>query len=546
MAIIAACVWAGAAGASGGIEASDAKDASPGAQAGNAAITRTDFAAAYLRFELAMLEASIDGVPGAALGAEETARVNREFDAVTLLFFSRDYAPAIRRLNELTASLRREKEVSAARNAKNAAASLAVRVTPQVYAFEKAPAAEGSERDGGAAPAPSLSLRVESIYPFSGDRPDKDALAVEFRRPAAGMAFATSGKTGRTERPVARLPFRAEFAADGTLSLELPFEVDRARFVPGIYDVGIAAGDAFIRTGTWTVVRESLDAVRERNEARLAALRIDPASPEQEGGGLDDAFESVKARNGLLADSLSPDNTAQAVLDLAGLAAQVEAEIEALARGVDPFRTRSGDTWRVVRLGDRRAPVRVYAPKAAATSTEPVPLVVAFHGAGGDENMFMEGYGAGLINRLAEEYGVIVASPYSNMFVGAHGPALFDRMLAVLSAEYPVDGRRVYLIGHSMGASVVSRLAAARAEKIAAGVCLAGFTGFGESAEKTPPVLVIAAELDPLAAPSRIEPVVRRAANRGLPVEYRIVEGYGHTLVVARELPAVFEWLLRR
>ena len=532
-AIVAACVWAGA------VEAPDKPGAAADATTGTAAVTRTDFAAAYLRFEMAMLEAALDGVPGAALSAEEAVRVNREFDAVTLLFFSKHYAPAIRRLNELAASLAPGTKSAAERNAENAAASLAVRVTPQVYAPAWADAAGGKASE---APVP-LSLRVESIYPYSGDRPEKAALAVEFRKPLA-RTVAAAGERREAERPVARVPFAAEFAADGTLNLDVPFKFDPTRFGPGMYDVGISAGASFVRTGTWTIVREKLDAVRERNEGRIASLRIDPTR--EKFGGQADALESVKARNGLLTDSPSPDNTAQAVLDLAGLAAQVEAEIETLAGGRNPFKARPGDAWRVVPFGDRRVPVRIYAPEAAATADGPVPLVVALHGAGGDENMFLEGYGAGFIKRLADEHGVIVVSPFTNMFAGADGPALFDRMLGMMSADYPVDGRRVYLVGHSMGAGVVGRLAASRPEKIAAAACLCGFQGFGEGVGMTPPVLVIAAALDPLAAPSRIEPLVRKAADRGLPVEYRLVEGYGHTLVVARELPAVFDWLIRR
>lgn len=41
----------------------------------------------------------------------------------------------------------------------------------------------------------------------------------------------------------------------------------------------------------------------------------------------------------------------------------------------------------------------------------PRPLLVVLHGAGGDENMFPEAYGAGIIKRIAEKHGLLVASP---------------------------------------------------------------------------------------------------------------------------------------
>jgi hypothetical protein len=57
-------------------------------------------------------------------------------------------------------------------------------------------------------------------------------------------------------------------------------------------------------------------------------------------------------------------------------------------------------------------------------------------------------------------------------------------------------------------------------------------------------VLVIASELDRIAVPSRIEATVERAKAAGLPVEYRLLKNYGHTLAVTKVLPDVVDWLL--
>jgi predicted esterase len=463
-------------------------------------VTRADFAASYLRFEETLSEMTLD--PG------EAARVNREFDALTLLFFQKNYSRAVRKLHELTVSLGAG---ASAADAGTAAMSLAVRVMPPVFVL-------GSE---------DPALRVESLYDWTSDTGEIDP-AVEIRK----------RKMRQNETAAVRVSFRADFRAGGSVDIELPFALDPSRLAPGMYDLGIVYEKEFIRTGSWTVVRDDLDVVRERNFGRIAALHHDPKKKD-----LDDALASVEARNNLLSQSPSPENTAQAVLDLSALAAAVDTEIEALGRGKNPYRGMRGDTWRVISDGQRRIPMRLYAPESAQLDA-PLPLVVAFHGAGGDENMFMEGYGAGLIKRLAETYGVLVVSPFTNAFTGPGGPALFDRMLEILAAEYLLETGRIYLLGHSMGAGVVNRLCAERPDKIVAASCLSGFQGFGDAVSSIPPVLVIAAELDPLAAPSRIEPPAAKAAERGLPVTYRMVSGYGHTLVVARELPAVFEWMM--
>lgn len=461
-------------------------------------VSRADFAASYLRFEQAFRIASLDSA--------ETVRVNQEFDALTLLFFSRRYDRAVRKLHELTASLGPGGEVQAA------TASLAVRVEPSVYVT-------GQDEN----PAPVL--RIEGLYDLPESCVPID-LAAEIRIPGGSPS----------QKPVWRVPFRAEWEEGRFLNMELPFSIDPSTIEPGKYDLGIRMQNEYIRSGTWSVVRHDLDTVRDRNDGRIESIEIG-AGPE-----LRDALESVRARNRLLASHPSPENTAQAVLDLAVLAEEIDHEIEALRRKENPFRERKGDSWRVIPLEEQRVPVRIYAPGTGRPDAG-WPLVVAFHGAGGDENMFMEGYGAGLIRTLADSGGVIVASPFTNAFAGVNGAALFDCLLEMLSTDYYLNAGRIYLIGHSMGAGVVNRLVQARPKNIAAAACLCGFRSFGETVESVPPVLVIAAELDPLAGPARIRPAAEEAAARGLPVTYRMVPGYGHTLVVARKLPEVFTWL---
>jgi predicted esterase len=361
-------------------------------------VTRAEFAGAYLKFETALR--------GARLSDAEAARVNKEFDALTLAFFMKDYARAMSRLNALTDSL-----------GAGAVAAAPVKVYP-----------------------PAL---------YAAQRPAAEALLARLSRISAG----------------------------------------------------------------------------------------EPA--------LAQALAAVRARVRLLSEPPSPENTAQLMQDPVALAAQVSVEVGALEKGADPFKGRTGDYWRVVRIGGSDVPVRVYlAPGAAASGR--VPLVVAFHGAGGDENMFMDGYGAGLAKELAGARGFLLVTPATYPFMGDRAAASFDTLVEALSWDYPVDADRIYVFGHSLGGVLSGVLAAARPGTLAAAACLSGFQGFKADAGRVAPTLIVAAELDPISPPARIEPAFKRAAAAGLPVEYRFVKSYGHTLTVARVLPDVVDWLLAR
>jgi len=85
-----------------------------------------------------------------------------------------------------------------------------------------------------------------------------------------------------------------------------------------------------------------------------------------------------------------------------------------------------------------------------ATRSKGSPLVVAFHGAGGSENMFFESYGAGGLIELCRQRGWSVVSPRQSLL--GLGMDL-DKMLDELGSHLDFDPKRVLVIGHSMGAA---------------------------------------------------------------------------------------------
>jgi predicted esterase len=173
-----------------------------------------------------------------------------------------------------------------------------------------------------------------------------------------------------------------------------------------------------------------------------------------------------------------------------------------------------------------------------------LPLIIAFHGAGGDEQMFLYGYGAGRIRVLAEQHGVLIATPETGGFL--RSPEAFDRLLESLERDYAIDPDRIYVLGHSLGAAAAGLLARTRANRIAAAATIAGGIGT-PTAGPLAPTLVIAAELDRITGgPDRVRQAVAAAREKGLPIEYRLHPNYGHTLIVGQVLPEVFDWLLAR
>lgn len=222
---------------------------------------------------------------------------------------------------------------------------------------------------------------------------------------------------------------------------------------------------------------------------------------------------------------------------------QLVDEFESIKDGRNPYTNRRGDIWRPYFISDHPAPMRLFCPEHREPPAAGWPLVIALHGAGGNEHMFMAAYGAGRIKELAEQRGFIVASPLNSPLSAQ--PMVFDGLVDSIAADYPIDRTRVYLIGHSMGAGVALAWSKLRTDKVAASALIAGVGRFNAK-DKIPPTLLIAPELDGLIPAKSIIAAADQAKGFGLPVECREIKDYGHTLVVGHVLPEVVEWLLEQ
>lgn len=454
-------------------------------------ITRADLAAAYLRLEQAFFASPPP--------AEEIARINKAFDQATQAFFLGNNAGAIRAIDSLTQSLSHDTSSPL----ESALVSLKATVEPPVWQAEN--------------PTPAV-CRVTSLYDWPSDEPISAELRLRLIGPKGNVVV---------ERPLA-----VNLGKDRVVDVETPLEFGD-RLEAGVYHVVLATpeGGALVVGRAQAIDGPSLGQQRLRNEERLDKIAASEA--------ISQPLAICRARNQLLVDRPSEENSAQFLADLNALAAEVAAEIAMLESGKNPYARRQGDYWRVLATSRRDIPLRLYAPKLAAPD-EPAPLLVVLHGMGGDENMFFEAYGAGVVKKLADAKGLIVASPLTYTF-GSDIKNL-QSLVDSLSNDYAIDRRRVYVLGHSMGAGAAAGLARGQADTIAAACCIAG--GRLQAAADSPPILVVSPELDGVVPAKGVQDAAQKAISAGMPAEIIAMPEYGHTLAVGAILPQAINWLL--
>jgi poly(3-hydroxybutyrate) depolymerase len=104
--------------------------------------------------------------------------------------------------------------------------------------------------------------------------------------------------------------------------------------------------------------------------------------------------------------------------------------------------------------------------------TDKVPLIVLLHGSGRDGTSLIEPW-----RSLAEKERVALVAP--NSFVregwsGREGPAFFHALIEKIRATGRIDGRRMYLFGHSAGGHHSIDMALAESKYFAAAAVHAG------------------------------------------------------------------------
>lgn len=155
-----------------------------------------------------------------------------------------------------------------------------------------------------------------------------------------------------------------------------------------------------------------------------------------------------------------------------------------LAAPGNPQWQAKGDQHRTYNFPDAGMdmPYRLYVPTSWDGHSK-LPLIAMLHGAGSDENRYLDGHDKQLLH-LAEEHGYVLVSPLGYNRFGAYGtplklPAVFGQpqaaaaqraavtpqeqrslqlsekdvinVLEIVLNEYPIEHEAVFLMGHSMG-----------------------------------------------------------------------------------------------
>jgi len=263
---------------------------------------------------------------------------------------------------------------------------------------------------------------------------------------------------------------------------------------------------------------------------RLGSLAVLPSMAEP--------LNVLKDRLALVQGSHRSSAAARWVLDPFPMLAAIEKEVEALENGRDPYRHLTGDLWLTLPGPNGRIPCRLLVPSCSHDGAA-LPMIVALHGAGGNEHMMLDGHGAGALKRLAEQLGVVVLSPATPYLVTSEA---VTHLFKALVDRIPIDPNRVYVLGHSLGAVAALRQLTGSG-RVAGAVAIAGGGALPER-QTTAPVRFYGAEIDAIIPARTIRAAAQMSKRNGWPAEYREVPDTGHVLIVSAVLDESVRWLL--
>lgn len=220
-------------------------------------------------------------------------------------------------------------------------------------------------------------------------------------------------------------------------------------------------------------------------------------------------------------------------------------------------------------------PYRVYVP-TTWDGEEALPIVLMLHGAGADENSYMD-LADGLLPKQAEAHGYIVVSPLGHTPLGAYGnplrlPAVYGELdtaaaqiaavtperqrtlslseldvitvLEIVTETWGADRDRTFLMGHSMGSGGVWHLAARYPERWQAiapmsGPFVDGATYPFDLIRDIPILMTEGLQAEPSLDGSRR--FAGFLGGNGFDFEYLEVDG-NHGSMVPMVYPAIFEF----
>ena len=252
--------------------------------------------------------------------------------------------------------------------------------------------------------------------------------------------------------------------------------------------------------------------------------------------------------------------------------------LEQLEAGNDPLFRAKGVTHRHYAFTEAGEimPYITYVP-SQYDGTKSLPLVVALHGAGNDENTFILNRGPAM-QEQAEKHGFIIVSPLGYRERGGWGRSMGPGPAApraaglpmrmgmnrsarmselsekdamnvteLVAEEYNVDRSRIYLFGNSMGGSGTWHLGSKYADVWAA-IAPCGSPSLGESffpieQLKDMPIIYTQGDQDNV---ERARTMISWAKEHGLDIPYYEVENGTHVMAPLDGLAKIFDFLAKQ
>lgn len=176
-----------------------------------------------------------------------------------------------------------------------------------------------------------------------------------------------------------------------------------------------------------------------------------------------------------------------------------------------------------------------YVP-SGLTAARPAPLLLTLHGSGGNGWSLVYKW-----RKFAEREGIVLVGPDSTNSeiwnIDRDGPAFLHDLVEETRRNLPIDGRRIYLFGHSGGAVFAIEIAALESEYFAAAAVHAGalesqYHSVFQYASRKTPIYLIVGTRDILFPLPSVRATRDALAERGFPVELKEVWNHDHNYYV--------------
>ena len=199
---------------------------------------------------------------------------------------------------------------------------------------------------------------------------------------------------------------------------------------------------------------------------------------------------------------------------------------------VGPFAARAAsiEERTVVSRGKKRT-YAFYAPDGVKPDAR-APLLVVIHGSTGSGKQMMTNW-----TSTADKHGFLVAAPdatdNSRWASPQDGPLFLKDVVDDVSTRHTIDGRRLYLFGHSAGANFALQMAVLESEFFAAAAIHAGavssdYYSIFDFATRKIPLAIYIGDRDQFYPIDVVRGVNAALEKRGFTVLYREIKDHDH------------------